>query len=240
MNKYFNAFQNAVIGFNYSKEPIETFEIGKFNLTESFKATFPIMTELINGSVKTGVEYKGKSMVLFSWEVENEISGWLCQFDKPKIELLKEHQLLIDNIGGIIESYNGPESIEINGFNYNYTLTLAQNFMFVGSLATNKLDWEDYYFEICVKLGFKPIDLSNVVFFSEEGNGAKYFYDRNTKEVKLFSHDHDFRFVEFIENQPEYTMHKVMGVNSFVDFVELLSKQWLRFFELKKNAVGTK
>lgn len=236
MNKYFNAFQNEISWFNYKKEPIEVFEIDKFNLTQKFQDIFPTTTELINKSVKTGVEFKGKSMILFTWEIGEEISGWMCQFDKPTIQLIEEHQILIDNIGGIIESFNGPESVELNGIDYNYTLTLNQDFMFVGSMNTDKLDWEEYYIDRCKELGIKPIDLSNSVFFTKEANGAKYFYDRKTKEVKLFSHDHAFRFVEFLPNHPEYTMHKINGVESFTEFVELNSNQWKKYFEMKKKA----
>ena len=236
MNKYFNAFQDETRWFNNKKEPIEIFEIKFFNLTQKFQETFPTTTELINSSAKTGVEYKGKSMILFTWEIGGEISGWMCQFDKPTIQLIEEHQLLIDNIGGIIESFNGPESIELNGVDYNYTLTLNQDFMFVGSMNTDKLDWEEYYIDRCKEMGFKPIDLSNSVCFTKEANGAKYLYDRKTKEVKLFSHDHAFRFVEFLPNHPEYTMHKVNGADNFTEFVELTAKQWNKYFEIKKKA----
>ncbi len=235
MNKYFQAFKNEISWFNYKNEPMEVFEIEEFNLTDRFKEIFPITTALINLSKKTGVEFKGKSLVLFTWEIEEKISGWMCQFDKPNIDLIEEHQVLIDNIGGIIESFNGPESVEINGIDYNYTLTLNQDFMFVGSLNTDKLDWAEYYLESCEKLNFKPIDLTNKVFFTKEANGAKYFYNKETKEVNLFSHDHAFGFVDFLPNQPKYTMHKIKGVNIFEDFVELIAEQWNKHFEIKSR-----
>lgn len=239
MNKYFQAFQEEISWFNYKKEPIEVFEIEKFNLTKRFIEIFPITAELINSSKKTGVRFQGKSLVLFTWEIGKEISGWMCQFDEPNIELIEEHQILIENIGGIIHSFNEPESIELNEVNYNYVLTLSQDFMFVGSLCVDKLDWADYYYERCEELDTQPINLSNSVFFTLEGNGAKYFYDRNTKLVKLFSHDHAFKFVDFMPNHPEYTMHKIKGVDTFREFVELMSKQWTKFFEIKKKAFKT-
>lgn len=235
MNKYFQAFKNEISSFNYKNEPIEVFEIDEFNLTNRFKVIFPITTQLINSSKKTGVKFKGKSLILFTWEIGDEISGWMCQFDKPSIQLIEEHQILIDNIGGIIESFNGPESIELDGINYNYTLTLNQDFMFVGSMNTDKLDWEEFYLEWCEKENSQPIDLSNSVFFTKEANGAKYFYDRKTKNVKLFSHDNDFRFVESIPNQPKM-MYIIKGVNKFEEFVELVAKQWNEYFEIKRKA----
>ena len=240
MNRYFQAFQNEISWFNYKKEPIEVFEIDKFNLTKKFQDTFPNTTKLINKSVKTGVEFKGKSMILFAWEIEDDISGWMCQFDRPKIELIEEHQILIDNIGGIIESFNGPESIEINEVDYNYTLTLNQDFMFVGSMNTDKFDWEDYYLEWCARSNCSPMDLSNSVFFAREANGAKYFYDRKTKKVKLFSYDNGFRFIEPIPNQPERMMYTIKGVDNFEEFVEMTAKQWNKYFKLKKKAAENK
>jgi len=240
MNKYFQAFKNEISWFNYKNEPIEVFEIKKFNLTKRFEKIFPITAKLINKSIKIGIEFNGISMILFAWEIEEEISGWVCQFDRPKIELIEEHRILIDNIGGIIESFNGPESMEINGVNYNYTLTQNQDFMFVGSMNSDKLDWEDYYLEWCAKSNCSPMDLSNSVFFTREANGAKYFYDRITKEVKLFSQDNAFRFIEPMENQPERMMYTIKGVNNFEEFVEMTAKQWMKYFELKKEAAENK
>lgn len=236
MNKYFNAFHNAIRWFNFKKEPINVFELEKFNLTYKFQETYPLLTKLINDSVKTGIEFKGKSMVLFTWEICEEISGWMCQFDNPTIQLIAEHQILIDNIGGIIHSFNGPESIVLNGVDYNYTLTLNQDFMFVGSMNTDKIEWKEYYLERCRISDFKPIDLSNSVFFTREADGAQYFYDRSTKEVKLFSLDNAFRFIEPIPNQPERTMYIIKGVSNFTEFVEITAKQWIEYFELKKKA----
>jgi len=236
VNKYYKAFKNEISWFNYKNEPIEVFEINEFNLTKRFQNIFPKTTELISKSKKTGLEFKGKSLILFTWEIGNEISGWLCQFDRPSIPLIEEHQILIDNIGGIIESFKGPESIEIDEINYNYTLTINQDHMFVGSLNTDKLDWEEYYVDRCKEKSIQPLDLSNSVFFTKEANGAKYFYDRETKDVKLFSHDHAFRFVEFLPNHPEYTMHNIKGINNFTEFVEMIGKQWTKYFEIKEKA----
>lgn len=235
MNKYFQAFQKEISWFNYKKEPIEVFEIDQFNLTKKFKEIFPIMSDLICSSTKTGIEFKGKSFILFTWEIDNEISGWMCQFDQPSIPLIEEHQILVDNIGGIIESFNGPKSMEINGVDFNYTLTANQDFMFVGSMNTDKLYCEDYYLDWCVKSNCNPVDLSNAVFFTREGDGAKYFYDRRTKEVKLFSLDNNFRFIEPVPNQPERMMYTIKGLDTFEEFVEMTAKQWNEYFELKKK-----
>lgn len=89
MNKYFQAFKAEITWFNYKNEPIDIFEIENFFLTKKFETIFPVTSELINKSVKTGVEYKGKSLILFTWKLRNEICGWMCQFDKSRINLSK-------------------------------------------------------------------------------------------------------------------------------------------------------
>jgi len=240
MNRYFEAFTNAISWFCHKDEHVEVYEIDEFNLTKRFETLFPITAELINRSTKTGVEFRGKSLVLFTWEIGNDISGWMCQFDKPSINLIEEHQVLLDNIGGIIESFNGPGHTEIDEINYNYSLTVNQHFMYVGSLCMDKLDWIDYYLEMCKEKEIEPIDLSDSVFFTTEANGAKCFYDRKTKEVKLWSHDHNFKFVEPLPQHPNYTMHKIMGVEKFEEFVELVASQWIMNFEIKEKAAENK
>lgn len=235
MNKYYNAFQDAISWFNFKKDPVEVFEIKQFKSTKKFQEIFPVTANLIDQSTKTGVVFNEKSLILFTWEIGQEISGWMCQFDNPRIEIIEEHKILIDNIGGIIESFNGPEGIDVNGITYNYSLTLNQNFMYVGSMCDAKMDWEDYYKDRCKSEGFLSMDLSDSVFFTQEANGARTFYDRKTKKITLFSHDHAFKFVDFISGQPERTMYKIKGVENFVDYVELTSKQWDTYFENKRG-----
>lgn len=233
MNKYFQAFQKEISWFNRKKEPIQIVDIEEYHLPKKFKDIFPTSTELIAKSQKTSIEFKGKAMMLFSWEIGEKICGWLCQFDQADIQLIPEHQILVEYMGGIIESFNGPESIEIEAINYNYALSLNQEFMFVASMSSEKLNWEEYYLDVCENVGLTPIDLSNSVFFSREENGAQYFYNKISKEVFLFSHDHSFDFVEFLPDQAEYTLHKIKGVHTFTEFVELNARQWKKFIDSK-------
>lgn len=227
MNKFYTAFKREVSWFNSKGESTDVYDISDFTLTDKFRSTFPVLTELINQSHKTGIDTDENSYLLFSWEKENHISGWLCQLDDPIIEVIEEHQILLDNIVGIVESFNGPEKMVVNGVNYNYSLTLNQDFMFVGSRCTEHLDWEEYYLEKCKDANLRPMDLNSKVFFTREANGAKYFYDKKTRTVNLFSTDHAFNFVNPLPNQPEYTMHSIQGVESFIEFVELAAQQWL-------------
>ena len=72
----------------------------------------------------------------------------------------------------------------------------------------------------------EEIDYSDLLAFVYEANGALTLYDPDTKKVLLFSHDHSFGNVEFMENQPEYTFHTFKNADSFTDYVEELAKQW--------------
>lgn len=61
-------------------------------------------------------------------------------------------------------------------------------------------------------------------------------YNSETKKVYLFSHDHSFDNVKFLENQPEYTYHTFKGIETFIEYVESLSMEWLK--EIEKKEAG--
>jgi len=233
MSRHFKEFQKQVSWFNHKQKPLEIFEIESFDLTTKFRSIFPNLSKIIDKSHKTGVELAGKSMVLFTWEIGEEISGWMCQFDSPRVPIIREHRILIDNIGGIMESFNGPISIELEGVNYNQALNLNQRFMFTGSMCSDfsDCDWFDPYLEWCEKIGASPIDISNSTFFTREANGDNFFYDRSTKDVLLFAHDAGYQFIEPVANQPNRSLYTINGVRKFDEFVELLGKQWLSYIE---------
>jgi hypothetical protein len=125
---------------------------------------------------------------------------------------------LLKEIGGIQEAYNQPEP----------SLTNNQNFLFIKSECTKGIGgWNDYYEMMCEAEGKAQIDFKDFVCFVQEANGAVVLYERSMKEVMLFSHDHSFDNVEFLENQPEYTFHKIRGVETFMDYVKQLAAEWL-------------
>ena len=51
-------------------------------------------------------------------------------------------------------------------------------------------------------------------------------YDPFTKKVMIFSHDHRFTDVDFMDNQPKYTFHTIQVVETFIDYVEKVAAQW--------------
>ena len=72
--------------------------------------------------------------------------------------------------------------------------------------------------------------VTNLAIISE-ANGALTMYEPETRKVFLFSHDHCFDNVDFIENQPEYTFHRFKNVSTFTEYVEELADQWNKFIQ---------
>lgn len=221
MNKDFEAFKSDISWFLSPNSKIEFQEQKEIRLSKEFKATFPRLTELIIKSRQTYLIIDGVNYILFAWDTYNgQICGWLNQQETEEeytCELIEEHELLIRNIGGIRESFNQPEDSYSNN----------QNFMFIGSECSRGIgDWDDYYSMICEEEGKNQIDFANLLAFVYEANGALTLYDPLTKKVFLFSHDHSFENIEFMENQPEYTFHTFKNVETFENYVEALAKEW--------------
>ncbi|MBL0740895.1 hypothetical protein [Chryseolinea lacunae] len=211
-------------------KPTDTLELNESSLkcSDLFIATFPSLHTLISQASVLDVTLTRKkrtiSYKLFTWtNAANLKRGWLCEFetnDSP-IEILSEHQLLLDNIGGIVATYDQiPTAAEM--------LTDNQNFLFTKSQCSRGLnDWAILYSQSCGFEGIEKIQTDDLICFVCEANGNETLYDLNTKQVLLFAPDHSFRNVEVLEGQPEYTFYKMTGITTFVDYVETLADQWL-------------
>jgi hypothetical protein len=160
---------------------------------------------------------------LYSWDAKNgNTAGWLCRIEtnNSSIEILPEHQLLLDNIGGIEESYRQEYETD--------KLTDNQNFLFIKSECERMdKDTKEIYIEDCENENLKPLNTDNLLGFAVEANGDTTYYDLQTKRVLLFSHDNDYDYITQVENQPEYTFFTINGVETFVGYVEELAEQWL-------------
>jgi hypothetical protein len=222
MNLDFEAFKNDITWFVKSTDKVDFLDTTtNYNLTDDFQATFPILTKLIQKSSVLNLTINNQSYKLFSWtNKDNNSCGWLNKIEADinnDIELLDEHNLLLKEIGGIQESYNQPEPSLCNN----------QNFLFIKSECTKGIGgWDDYYEMVCEEENKPQIDFKEFVCFVQEANGDVTLYDKNSKEVMLFAHDHSYDNVEFLENQPEYTFHKINGIATFVDYVEKLATEW--------------
>jgi hypothetical protein len=221
INADFDAFNSDVSWFIKPNSKIEFLRLNNIQLSEEFRNTFLELSKLIDNSRQTHLTIDSEKYILFAWDTkEGEICGWLNKqqhSDEFKCELIAEHALLLRNIGGIQESFNQPEGAFSNN----------QNFMFIGSDCSRGIgDWDDYYAMKCEDEQKEEIDYSNLLAFAYEANAALTLYEPDTRKVLLFSHDHSFDNVAFMENQPKYTFHTFKNVDNFTDYVEELAKQW--------------
>lgn len=222
MNIDFETFKKDINWFIKPTDKVELLDTTlNYSLTKKFQETFPKLTSLIKKARVLNLTINYQSYRLFSWtNKDNKSFGWLNKIESDKttdIELIDEHELILQEIGGIQESYNQPEP----------SLTNNQNFLFIKSECSKGIGgWDDYYEMMCEEENKQKIDYKDFVCFVQEANGDVTLYDRNSKEVMLFAHDHCFDNVEFLENQPEYTFHKINGIKTFVDYVESLATEW--------------
>lgn len=222
MNKDFETFKEDISWFIQKSDKIEFLETETiYTLTDKFQETFPKLSVLIKKARILNLKINSQPYKLFSWNNKDNLScGWLNKIEingNSTMNLIDEHRLLLNEIGGIQESYNQPEPSLCNN----------QNFMFIESECTNGIGgWDDYYEELCAEENKSQIDYKNFVCFVQEANGNVTLYDPKSKEIFLFAHDHCFDNVVFLENQPEYTFHKINDVVSFVDYVETLAMEW--------------
>jgi len=229
MNKDFEAFKKDISWFINQSDKIEFLETeNEIILSETFQKTFPILSSLIINARILNLKINNQSYKLFSWTNNENLScGWLNKIEEnfePTLNLIEEHKLLLKEIGGIQESYNEPEP----------SLTNNQNFLFIESECTTGIgDWDDYYEELCNEEDKPKIDFKEFICFVQEANGDVTLYNPKNKEVMLFAHDHCFDNVEFLENQPEYTFHKIHNIENFVDYVENLATEWKNEIKLK-------
>jgi hypothetical protein len=221
-NNDFKTFQKEVSWFLKPTSNIRTKE-SDIRLSIEFKETYPKLTLLIEKARVTSVDIDQVEYLLFAWDSKADlICGWLNKIDEPEscfAELMPEHELIIRFIGGMRETFNNPET----------SFADNQNFMFSGTECSRGIgDWDQYYHMACEEENYTPIDFNNFIVFAKEANGALTMYNPDNKTVLLFSHDHCFDNVNFMDNQPQYTFHSFKGVDTFIDYVEELATQWLK------------
>lgn len=228
--KDFENFKQEVSWFVGQNDSVEIKHIISKTFSPEFIKTFPILYQLLLESTSilsvdiTTSKNKKSNYYLYTWTDKNGLKcGWLCKAEQihTEIDVLSEHQLLLDEMGGIKETYHSFDTeTEI--------LTDNQNFIFIKSELTKGLgDWIDLYDQVCKDENVKQIDTKDLICFVQEANGNETFYDSNTKQVLLFATDHSFENVEVLKGQSEYTFYTINRVKTFVDYVEVLAQQWL-------------
>lgn len=193
------------------------------NLSELFQHTFPKLSILISRSRILPLTINEKDYKLYSWTNKDDIScGWLIEIETKRnneLELCLEHKLLLEEVGGgIRESYNQPDM----------SLSNNQNFMFISSECKKGIGaYKESYETICKDGAFEKLSDKNLIQFVCEADGSLTLYDRKSKKVYLFSPNASFDNIVFLENQPKYTYHTFKEIETFKEYVEALSVQWL-------------
>lgn len=208
----------------------ETDDICIYNIEISFSddfiKLFPNLFKLLSSANTELIELVRDKEVskfyLFTWKnINDETSGWLCKIEEEiKLDIPKDLEILIKNMGGIQESYS-----EI--YDDEQRFTDNQNFLFVASEFRKGLGlFDEFYLDLCKVESKEPIDTSKLIRIAEEANGNETFIDLKTGEIVVFAPDHDFDYVRFFEDQPEYTFYKIKNVITIIDYAETLAKQW--------------
>lgn len=131
---------------------------------------------------------------------------------------LKEHNLISENIGSIVETYNSGEGMLTNSQNFIFDRT--QSFIGIGEI------WNKYYNELCANNNFEPIDFYSYVTFAEESGGHYFLYHKDNAKILSFNTDPGCTYLVPFSNQPESTIFSIKEVETFSDFVEKISKEW--------------
>jgi hypothetical protein len=217
-------FSNEISWFFSDNEKIEVIDEKSFICSKEFEEKFPSLTKLLKKARITKIKYENQNYQLFGWTNQSSQSfGWLCLEPRTEVEIDKtlhpDHILLLKNFGGITERWNEPEDTWL--INLNNALTFEDTQIgFIG--------FEDYFNEMCqeeaIEVKVKPEEF---ISFAFEANGNITMYHKQTGEVLMFAADHFFDFITPYENYPEYTLYKIDNCNTFRDWVEIISDQWL-------------
>lgn len=223
MNKDLADFLTDVSWFFRDNVKIEVIEEKSFTCSKEFESKFPSLTTLLKKARITQIKYEGQNYELYGWTNSTSHSfGWLCLEPKMKADkpLHTDHILLLKNFGGITERWNEPEDTWLTNLNNALTYEDAQ-------IAFN--GFEDLFNETCqeegVEVKIKPDDY---IAFAFEANGNVTMYHKLSSEVLMYASDHFFDFITPYENYPEYTLYNINNCNTFREWVETISVQWLK------------
>ena len=217
-----------VYGYHDKALDIKILDIG-FELSKEFQETFPKMTELINTARILNLEINQVPHTLFSWTYKGESCGWLSffeDFSDLDLDIIDEHQLVLSQIGGIVQDYSY--------FNYNFFL--LQKYIFTGYKCMKGLgDWAKDYELACTKNNIPLKDRINheeLIVFANAYRGKLTAYHPVTKEILQFIPEEQNYprgqcgyYREKVENQPDDTFYTIKGVRYFTDFVEHLAEE---------------
>lgn len=196
---------------------------GTINLSSEFISLFPQLTQLLSKASKVEFTLNGNQRFRqYIWtNSKGQTSGWLCKLEHciPQgRNLIDEHILLANTMGGIIDYWVDGNIGQLKSF------IQANNFTFcLTDSHTGIIGWEDTR-ERCKMKAIASRNVSDYVTFALEANGNSTFYNHKTKEVFVYLHDDYSPF----DTEPicDCPIYRYREAKTFVDYVELLAKQW--------------
>lgn len=213
--------------FFFQRHHVEEVAKKTLLLSDTFQQLFPFLTKLLSHAQSVSITVDDEPHTLYSWErADKAPCGWLCKNESvlPDLPIISAHKILLEEMGGIQESYGSDEK----------DLALCQFFLFTGSRCEAGIDdFKVPYEEWCHKEGYIPLETDHLITFVIEGNGNRTLYDPTSGKVLMFASDHNFNFVTPVPNQPELTFYTINGADTFTEYVELLAQQWLEFIEIE-------
>jgi hypothetical protein len=199
-----------------------------------FEQLFPELYGLLRDAWVTPVAVEGKPYQLFSWlGTDGGVScGWLSPLPPAEIPdgLFPANRVLLGSFGGIEKQSNAPLSWIFSHYDV-LTAPLARQD------ATFLKDWALIFHdgpipmtaEECDRLAEEvqiPIDMKQFYVIAEESNANETLCHRETGEIVLFAHDHNFDYVEPYPGVPECTLYRFPTAPYFRDWIRTIVQPW--------------
>lgn len=190
-------------------------------LSKAASDMFPQLSKLLSSASVTEVSVNDVQYELLAWDfTEAKRTGWLCLPPPETIShtLFKDHRILLESFGGIVERFNDIEYGWLE--NLNDALTLREAMKDCGYVQDYRWPFED------AGLTF-PIDMKEYYSIALEANGTTTLCHRINGRILMFASDHCFDHLTELEGCPERTLYTINGAGSFREWVEIVANQWL-------------
>jgi hypothetical protein len=223
MNRHWASFTAGVPWFPAERTRVEVGPLlwpGSWRASTALAARFPKLARLLASAHTSWIRADGSEYTLFSWEGMDGVSSWLARAPEGTVDsrVFPEHRALLGEFGGIVERTGDPEGSWLLNTSESLTLDEAQHDAgFLRECAT---------FEELP--GGIPIDMEAYYSISREANGNDTLCHRTAGDVLLFAPDHAFDHVVPLEGCPDYTLYRIRGARTFVEWVEVVAQQWMR------------
>lgn len=222
MNRHWEHFASEISWFVSDRKRIEVGELalpGSWIPTRDFSALFPTLSVLLQAAHTSRICIDDDDFLLFSWGVQDAFSSWLSPLPPSIVNcnVCGAHRTLFESFGGITERSGEFEESWL--LNMEESLSVKEAQRDVSFIA-------EYEWAFAELPGGIPIDMIAYYSISREANGNTTLCHRETGEVLLFAPDHAFNYIVPLEGCPEYTLYSIVGAPTFIEWVEVVARQW--------------